>query len=664
MTLPTLEYRRTAIRKPARLLQGMDAWVHDIAGAMAGRGKEGAFLARARHIDSMADHFGNLSDGALRARLLEIRNGVRRHPGATRREAALLAEAFAAVREASARTLRLRPYVVQIAGALALHEGYMAEMATGEGKTLSAAMAAIVHGWTGLPCHVITVNDYLAERDATWMGPLYEFCSVTVGHVTSEMDHTARREEYRCDVTYVTNKEIIADFLRDRLWLGEFQKASRRQVYRLLGHDSDLQIGLVMRGIHFAVVDEADSILIDEAVTPLIISRATPNAPFVEACHVADQIAATLRAGVDYRVQSKYREVDFDQIMEDRLVRKIEDLHPAFGGVDGYMELVRQALTAREFFLRDQQYVVEDGRIVIVDEFTGRQMPGRSWRGGLHQFVQTKEGVNVTPPTETLARLSFQRFYRFFDTLSGMSGTAREAAAELWDIYQLAVVSIPRNRPLRRTRWRTRIFSSRAAKIEAIVKEVCAVHAARRPVLIGTRSVQASETLADRLSKERLPFRILNAVRHREEAHIVSMAGEASAVTIATNMAGRGTDIKPGRGIAELGGLHVIATECHESKRIDRQLFGRCARQGDPGSARLFVSTEDEIVTRYVPAVIRGFAGFCLRAAVPGSWLLGLFVIAWAQGTAGRIAHRRRRTVLRTDTWLEDSLSFAHQDVT
>jgi preprotein translocase subunit SecA len=557
----------------------------------------------------------------------------------------------------------MRPYVVQLAGALALYKGYVAEMATGEGKTLTAALAATLRGWIGRPCHIVTVNDYLAARDAKWMEPLYRLCNVTVGHVIGEMDTDARRDGHHNDVVYTTGKEIVADFLRDRLWLGRLQKAPRRQIAWLLGRQRDVDRGLVTRGIHSAIVDEADSVLIDEAVTPLIISKAAPNDSFVEACNLASRIAGELSAGKDYTVDDRYRDVELKSHVHDIVSSQVAAFDGSFRSVRGYMDLVHQAVIAREFFHRDDQYVVQDDQVVIVDEFTGRQMPQRKWRAGLHQFVEAKEGIDMTTPTETLARLSFQRFYRFFHVLAGMTGTARESAGELWDIYELPTLSIPENKPCQRVVRRPQAFADAESKWQAIVAEVAAMHDQGRPVLVGTRSVQASETLSRRLDEVGITHQLLNAVRHAEEAVIVSGAGDRGAVTIATNMAGRGTDIKLARGVAALGGLHVIASEGHESKRIDRQLFGRCARQGDPGSARLFISMEDELIRRYVAAPIRTSISAQLGRGVPGAGSAAMAALGWAQQTAQRIAYQRRRSVLRMDTWLEDSLSFAYREV-
>jgi len=352
-----------------------------------------------------------------------------------------------------------------------------------------------------------------------------------------------------------------------------------------------------------------------------------------------------------------------DDAMRERIVDHIRARPGTFGGAAGNLELVHQALSAREFFRNNGEYVIIDGKVVIVDEFTGRQMPQRQWRGGLHQLIELKEGLDATPPSETLARLSFQRFFRFFSRLSGMTGTAREASQELWDIYQLNVVRIPENKPCLRGELPPAAFARAEERWAAVVSEILALHASGRPVLVGTRSVKASEHLSRLLGAAGLGHQVLNAVRHREEAAVVSRAGEQGAVTIATNMAGRGTDIKLGQGVPGLGGLHVVATECHESYRIDRQLFGRCARQGDPGSARSFVSMEDDLIVRYLPGPARRAIGAQLARGVPGAGWLVRRAVAWAQRTAQRDAFEQRRSVLRMDTWLDDSLSFAPRDV-
>jgi preprotein translocase subunit SecA len=598
----------------------------------------------------------HVADGKLRERLGHIQSYYRRQRKGFEE---ILPDALSMLCEISDRTLGLRPHPVQILGAMALHSGYLAEMATGEGKSLTACFPAILTAWTGSPCHIITVNDYLAARDADEMRPFYTFSGVSVGCVSSVMDHEERRMNYDKGVVYTTSKEILADFLRDRLRLGRCHQPSRRLISHMLRPMNREREALVMRGIDTAIVDEADSVLIDEAVTPLIISHPQENDHLLKACRTAHEMAETLTSYVDYHAELKYREISLTNSGAKKIEALCRSLPGLWQGTARREELVIQALTAREFYHRDRQYVVQDDKVVIVDEFTGRLMPGRTWKHGLHQAVEAREGLELSDPTETLARLSFQRFFRFFRKLSGMSGTAGEAADEFWDVYCLPVLSIPTHRPCIRKQLPDRVFSNNEKKWKAIVEEIDRMHQTGRPILAGTRNVRASEKLARMLEHRGLPFNLLNAIRHREEAAIVAAAGKYGAITIATNMAGRGTDIKLGRGVANLGGLHVIATERHESSRIDRQLFGRCARQGDPGSTQAFPCIDDELFERFMPAPMRSGLSSIIERQIPGAQNIAEGALSFSQKAAQRLAFRQRRGVLQMDTWLEDALSFS-----
>ena len=657
MITPTLEYRRTGHHQPKRLLKGLDATVNSVLGAYHRRGQIlGELRREAEKIDAQAALFSALSEHHLRERLVDFRGKFRRGGRGVKD---LTLPALAAIREVADRELGLRPFVVQLMGALALHRGYLAEMATGEGKTLTAGLAAVLAGWTRQPCHIVTVNDYLVQRDAEWLKKLYTFCGVKPGCVTANMAPVERRRGYACDVTYATSKEILADFLRDRIQVGTLENPTRRLIRQMLQPRAATTDGLVMRGLHTGIVDEADSVLIDEAVTPLIISTQQKNEALREVVQMADQIVSDLAPGDDYQVNLRYREVELTKTGLKKLEHRCSSLPGIWRGPERRLELVRQALSAREFFLRDRQYVIAEDKIVIVDEFTGRPMPQRTWRQGMHQAIEAKERVPVTDPTETIARLSFQRFFRLYYRLSGMTGTAREAAAEFWQIYKLPVISIPTNKPCLRRLWPDRVFAADSSKWQAIVEEIQRLHAIGRPILVGTRNVAASERLGENLAERNLHFRLLNAVRHQEEATIVAEAGQPGRITIATNMAGRGTDIKLGLGVTEMGGLHVIATERHESGRVDRQLFGRSARQGDPGSAQAFISAGDELLRRYLPGTIQQSLRRYLQRGLPGAQRLAATAIALAQRKAQRLAFQQRKTVLKTDEWLEDSLSFA-----
>ena len=640
----------------AELPKGLDAaWdaASGIVRKLAPRRRR--FLAMAKKVLAHEKHYKDLADSKLREQAQAFREVFLR--GRDTRDT--LYRAFALVREVAARKLGERHYLVQVAGALALNAGCIAEMATGEGKTLTATLTATINGWRGRGCHVITVNDYLAKRDAEWMSQIYGFCGLRTAYIEGQMPQPPRRQAYQADITYCTNKEVCADFLRDRLALGSLRglpMALLTKIAQGAGAGTDR---LVMRGLHYAIIDEADSVLIDEAVTPLIISGDAPNEEQVEAFTQAADMAGHFAAGDDYRVNQRYREVDLTAAGK----RKLDELSGPLGGLWAGRrrreELLIQALTARELFVLDKQYIIDEGKVVIVDEFTGRLMPDRTWRDGLHQAIEAKERLEVNPPKDTYARISFQRFFRLYKKLSGMTGTGAEAWREFWQIYHLPVVLIPTNRPCVRKHLTDRVLATQQAKWAAIVEEIRRLNATLRPVLVGTRSVQASEHLSRLLEAEKLQHQVLNAVRHAEEAQIVAGAGQSGRITVATNMAGRGTDIKLGRGVADLGGLAVIGTERHESGRIDRQLYGRAARQGDPGTAQAIVSIEDELVPRYSPHAARALRKRYGKTDRDISSGLVRRVFDSAQAKAERLALRQRKGVLRTDDWLDEYLGFA-----
>jgi len=653
----THEHRLSEVALPRKITTGLDALVDRAVGMVRRRHSVIAGLrAEAEQVDAFGDSVRVLSEAALRSKLDEYRQWYRRRG---RAGDARLPEALAAIREAAERQVGLRPFNVQLMGALALRRGFLAEMDTGEGKTLTATLPAILAGWTQRPCHIVTVNDYLAQRDAEWWRPLYQFCGVSVGYVTGPMEQRDRSRGHEHDVTYTTSKEIVADFLRDRLRLGDQHVQSRRMIRQMLHRTNFAQQGLVMRGLHTAIVDEADSVLVDEAVTPLIISSPAGGDALAAAYQQAWAFALMLTPQVDYRVDPRYREIELLPPGRERIENSLAELPEVWRGPARQTELVKQALTARDLFIKGKQYVVHEGKVVIVDEFTGRMMAMRRWRDGLHQMIEVKEGVEVSPRDMTLARLSFQQFFRSFRHLSGMTGTAKEAAAEFWHIYRLPVIAIPTNKPCIRRQLPDRVFPDWESKWAAVVEEIVRLHQSGRPVLVGTRNISVSETLAGKLHELGLPFNLLNAARHLEEALIVASAGQRGRITIATNMAGRGTDIRLEKGVAELGGLHVLATERHESHRIDRQLYGRAARQGDPGSAQAFVSMEDELIRRFVPELVRRRLETGARRNLFATQRMAATALQYAQSSAQRLAFRQRRNVLKYDTWLADSLSFA-----
>ncbi len=487
---------------------------------------------------------------------------------------AVLPEVFALVREASVRVLGMRHYDVQLLGAMALHKGKIAEMKTGEGKTLVATLAVILNALEGKGVHVVTVNDYLAKRDAEWMGQLYTFLGLRVGVIVAGLSDEQRKEAYAADITYGTNNEFGFDYLRDNMKFYAEQ--------------------LVQRGHHYAIVDEVDSILIDEARTPLIISGASDES--TDLYQQVDEVVRRLEKEKHYTVDEKGKSAS----LTDEGVLYVEEAL----GIDNLYDTanitaqhhVLQSLKAHTVFRRDVDYIVKDDQVVIVDEFTGRLMAGRRFSDGLHQALEAKEHVTVAAENQTLASITFQNYFRMYDKLSGMTGTADTEAVEFAQIYGLEVSMIPSNRPMIRKDMPDLIYRTRREKMQAIIQAIKELHATGQPVLVGTISIETSELISQLLKRDGVPHSVLNAKHHAQEAEIVAQAGQAGKVTIATNMAGRGTDIKLGEGVIELGGLHILGTERHESRRIDNQLRGRSGRQGDPGSSRFYLSLEDDLM--------------------------------------------------------------------
>ena len=524
----------------------------------------------AERVNALEPATAALSDEQLAAKTVEFRERL----AAGETVDGLLVEAFAVVREAGKRVLGMRHFDVQLMGGQALHEGAVAEMRTGEGKTLVATLPVYLNALSGEGVHVVTVNDYLAKRDAEWMGPLYRALGLTVGIIQHDLDSAARREQYNCDITYVTNNEVGFDYLRDNMAWSLDQ--------------------MVQRKLHYAIVDEVDSILIDEARTPLIISGQGHDATDLYAAFA--KILPRLVKDEDFTVDEKAHAVPITEAG----VAKVEKMLGVANLYDQRnLELTHQlnaALKAWHIFHKDQQYIVKDGEVVIVDEFTGRLMYGRRYSEGIHQAIEAKEGLLVRSEDQTLATITFQNYFRLYGKLAGMTGTAKTEEREFRDIYGLSVVVMPTNRPVSRKDNADIVYRTENAKFEAVVDEIITEHTKGRPVLVGTRSIEKSERLANLLRRRGVECNVLNAKYHEQEAQIIKDAGQRGNVVIATNMEGRGVDIKLGEGVAEMGGLHIIGTERHESRRIDNQLRGRAGRQGDPGSTRFYVSLEDEVM--------------------------------------------------------------------
>jgi preprotein translocase subunit SecA len=626
-------------------LRGLDSFVNGFVGFFKNRRNVLKRLrATAARVLKLEEEIHNLGSIRFQEEVAACRDLAR--VGKLKDES--LDRGLALVREGTLRAIGKRPFDVQIMGALAMYWGNVAEMATGEGKTITAALTGSLWAWAGRPVHVITVNDYLVQRDAELMGPIYKMLGLNVGYVVHESQQPDRIEHYRRGVVYVTSKELVADFLRDQIALGNLRTSTQTAVNMLSSVVA--RQPLMIPGLFRVLVDEADSLLIDEAVTPLIISNSPDDEANAALYRAANELAEKLEVNRDFTIDWTVRNIELTARGQARLDELSDEMHSGFWkGKRRREELVTQAATARHCYIRDEQYLVgEDQKVQIIDEFTGRIMADRSWRHGLHQAIEVKEGVPVTSDKENLARLSFQRFFRQYPIMAGMTGTAWEAAGELWQIYQRPVIRIPTNKPCIRIHLPVRFFSTMDEKFEACVQRVCELNDQGVPILIGTRSVLASQEVSRRLSAANRPHRVLNATQTAQEASIVAEAGQERKITVATNMAGRGTDILLGRGVAEKGGLHVISTEPHGSGRVDRQLFGRAARQGDPGSAQMFACAEDDLFIRHTYDVMRK------------NWrsIGGARLIKLAQWRAEQLARFNRKQVLKNDDWMDQAVPF------
>jgi len=651
--------------------------VSDVRALVIGRGIEvgdGTYLERLdRPVHAMEewlrDIFARLASGSANPSNKFIRqvnaleNGVRAKPDVVlRNEMAmvatemqrqgfrddLLAKGFAIIREAGRRTLGKRHHDVQLLAGYTLLKGMIAEMATGEGKTLAATLGVCTAAATGASVHVVTVNDYLAERDAEENMALYEFFGFTVGVVKQDMPVEERRAQYARNVVYVSNKELTFDYLKDVIaWSGTLSAQMKlRQLQRLRP-----QAGPLLRGLHVAIVDEADSVLIDEARTPLIISETLPDDLDEAVYHQAISIAQGLAASTDY-VIGKDRDLWLTSVGILKISGICAELGSVWRSALWQKELIQKALSALHTFHRDQHYIIADNKVQIVDEFTGRVMPDRTWERGLHQMIEAKESCEISGQRKTLAQITYQRFFGRYLLLAGMTGTAKEVAPELKRVYDLSVTKIPTHKRSRRMRSADCLFETSDERWKAVANRAIQIAAQGRSVLIGTRSVEASEVLNHLLKSQGIEHAILNARQDKEEAEAVSNAGQAGRITVATNMAGRGTDIKLSPEVAEKGGLHVILTEFHESARVDRQLFGRSARQGDPGSVEAMVSLEDELFVRYIPKLRIILRPYLLMRG--GNTSVFRMIVAYAQSKAERHNRKIRLAAIDRDRqWLK-----------
>ena len=612
----------------------------------------GKYLGRiVARVDAHAAELKLLDDDGLRTRAREIRFALRRRSEPRSDDVAL---SFALIREAAGRVLGRRHFGVQLIGGYALLRGMIGEMGTGEGKTLTVTLAAITAAFSGLPVHVVTVNDYLAKRDVEILGPLYAFFGLSVGSVVQGLKPEQRRAAYACDVTYCTNKELAFDYLRDILALGKRRSHLRFKVGMITGAD-DAAAGVVLRGLHFAIVDEADSVLVDEARTPLILSQKAFADEQAELFEQALELARGLERGTDYLTLENDRSIVLTPGAVDRLRHLATELGGPWKNRVYREELIVQALTANHLMRRDEHYIVRDGKVEIVDEYTGRVMPDRFWTDGLHQMIELKEGCTISGGRVTLARMTYQRFFRRYRRLAGLTGTAREIAHELWCVYRLVIAQIPPNRPSRRRMHQPLVVPDLEAKWQLIAKKAGELSARGVPVLIGTRSVATSNEASGYLTAAGLPHVVLNAAQDAAEADIVAAAGEPGRITIATNMAGRGTDIALSSAARDNGGLHVIMSEIHDSGRIDRQLAGRAARQGDPGAFIPILSLRDSLLdTLSFSEKLLVRIGYRICGERAGRWAM-----RHAQRRAERLHAGMRNSLLRSDEILDHALAFS-----
>ena len=569
-----------------------------------------------------------------------------------------VSEVFAIVRECSSRYLGMRHYPYQIEGAWAMLHGYIIEMETGQGKSLCATLTACTSALLGVPVHVITVNEYLACRDAEKFEPLYRALGLSVASVTEDMSEADKQTAYQSDVVYCTNKQIAFDYLRDRIALRNETGSRRLQLESLFATEARTN-KLMLRGLHFAIVDEADSVLIDEAITPLVISATKPQSDKQPIYEKALWLSHELESDVDFVLNESRRSVELTEQGRVRLERLGQQLGGLWKQPCPKEELVVQALRARHLYIRDRHYLVDDEKIMIVDEFTGRVMADRSWSEGLHQMIEIKEGCPLSDARVTLAKISYQRFFRRYVNLSGLTGTAREVKAELKSVYGRDVYSVARSDVCKRKIMPTRVFSSQDEKWEAIVTRTDMLWRYNIPVLIGTQSVQASSLLSQKLQLRQIPHQLLNARQDKHEAEIVAQAGVLGQITVATNMAGRGTDISLSAEALAVGGLYVINSDRHETRRVDRQLYGRCARQSDPGTVESMISLEDELLVRSCPRVLLALCRICVSSRK--IWLSRFPVsVFWiCQLLAERKQSRTRKQLMKIDEQQEKMMAFS-----
>ena len=633
--------------RPSVAPKPFDLWATSVWGTLEARWPAAGIASFARQVHTEAARFAAMSNPALLAEAVALR------PALLQNTARLQPRVFGLVHAAVERHLGLRYHDVQLAGGRLLTRRAIVEMATGEGKTITAVLAAATAALAGQAVHIVTVNDYLAQRDAERLRPVFAALGLSTGLVQQGDAPQARQEAYRADITYVTNKELVFDYLKDRIATTAGRGGARQALFAALGEPKS---GLLLRGLQVAIVDEADSVLIDEARTPLIISQDKTDRALLAVLGQALELAGQMVRGEHFTLNETRQALHLLPPGQEIVAERLTEGEGLFRARYAREQIMLQALTALHLFERDRHYIVRDGAVQIVDEYTGRVMADRSWEQGLHQLVEAKEGLPPTGTRVTLARITYQRFFNRYLRLSGMTGTAGEVAGELRSVYGLRVMRLPTNRPLRRHYDGARMLPDAARKWHLVAERAAALSASGRPVLIGTQTVADSEALAAVMDMSGLPHVVLNARQDAHEATVIAAAGQAGRITVATNMAGRGTDIVLGPGVADRGGLHVILTEYSDSRRIDRQLYGRAGRQGDAGSAEDIVALDDAPFRRFAPRAIRAALG-----VLPG-WLTLRLLKQYAQAAATRSNAQQRRRQIVADDNAERAMGYAGQE--
>jgi preprotein translocase subunit SecA len=606
-----------------------------------------------RSVNQYTETMSQFNDGELNELVIKLHHELRLHGF----NDVLIARSFALIRELAGRNLGMKHYDTQLRGGWLLLKGMIVEMPTGEGKTLTATLAAGTAAMAGLPVHVLSVNDYLTARDKEEMSPIYNALDLSLGLIVHGMSDDERKQAYAKDIVYCTGKELVFDYLRDRITLGNRRHGLRHQVEAIFGNTGCYQ-RFLMRGLHFAIVDEADSVLIDEARTPLIISGKGGGKYEKIFLKQALDVSAKLEKDIDFHVNQAERRLKLSQEGKERIRVLTEHLGPLWSGVIRREEVITQALNAIHLFNLDEQYLLRDGKVEIIDPLTGRVSSGRSWERGLHQLIELKEGCELSQQRGTLAKISYQSFFQRYLHLSGMTGTASEVSKELWQVYALCVATVPHHRPCIRTLWETNIFPDSDKKWQAISECIRELTDKGRAVLVGTGSVAASEMASNFLVKAGLQFQVLNAKQDKEEAEIIALAGHTGQITVATSMAGRGTDIKLVDGVRKQGGLHVILSERYDAARVDRQLAGRCARQGDPGSFGQMLSLDDVVYSDNF-AKLLARVGLMLGVEQNVGRLIALIALMWEQKRRERRSYKDRVATQKYDLQQGELLSIS-----